>query len=236
MRPVLSYSLLLCVKAVSRAFYRHELTWVETPEPDPWEGLRVVALLNHTSLYEPLFTACVPNRFLRQVARHGVVPAAAKTMHRPLIGPFFRLVARHVVPVTRERDETWKRFLERASEDRALAVILPEGRMMRRDGLDAEGGPMTVRGGIADLLRAAPGGGLLLAYSGGLHHVQAPGELLPRPFRRLRIRAERLEVADYRERILAEAGEEGFKEAVKRDLERRRDLYCPLVRPASSPA
>ena len=55
--------------------------------------------------------------------------------------------------------------------------------MKRRNGLDSQGQPMTVRGGIADILEAIPSGPMLIAYSGGLHHVQAPGETLPAVFR-----------------------------------------------------
>jgi hypothetical protein len=89
---------------------------------------------------------------------------------------------------------------------------------------------MTVRGGIADVLEATPRGRMLLAYSGGLHHVQAPGERLPRLFKTIRMRFECLEVEPYRERLLAEGGVKGFRRAVVADLERRRDRYCRLDR------
>jgi hypothetical protein len=82
-----------------------------------------------------------------------------------------------------------------------------------------------VRGGIADLLRAIPTGGMLLAYSGGLHHVQHPGELLPRPFKTVRLRLELLDIAHYRDALIEEHGRHGFKLAVIRDLEARRDLH-----------
>jgi hypothetical protein len=111
-----------------------------------------------------------------------------------------------------------------------MVLILPEGRMMRRNGLDANGQPMTVRGGIADILDALPSGRMLLAYSGGLHHVQAPGELLPRPFRRLWLHLEVVEIADYRaERQREATSDAGFKRAVVGDLERRRDVHCPTA-------
>ena len=69
---------------------------------------------------------------------------------------------------------------------------------------------------------------MLIAYSGGLHHVQAPGEHMPRLFRTVRMNFERLEIADYRaERRSAAGTEAAFKRAVVDDLERRRDLNCP---------
>jgi hypothetical protein len=37
-----------------------------------------------------------------------------------------------------------------------MVLMAPEGRMKRADGLDAHGQPMTVRGGIADILEVVP--------------------------------------------------------------------------------
>lgn len=227
MRRVLIYGLLRGIKALSRFFYYHDMRWVGEVPADPWSALRLVAILNHTSLFEPLFAGGVPNRFLWDVANRAVAPVAEKTVDRPLVGQFFRRVAAHVEPVTRERDESWDRFVRRAAEPGRLAVILPEGRMKRPTGRDAHGEPMTVRGGIADLLLEIPDGRMLLAYSGGLHHVQAPGEPLPRPFRVLRMRLEAVDIEEYRDRLLAEEGRTGFKAGVIRDLTRRRDRYCP---------
>ncbi len=220
-----NYPLLLGVKALSRFFYRIDLDWVEQPAKDPWADLRVIAILNHTSLYEPLFAGGVPNRLLHEIARRGVVPVAEKTLRRPLVGRFFSLVAPDVVPVTRQRDASWQELVDRIGP-RSLVIIAPEGRMKRLTGLDADGNPMTVRGGIADVLRGIPAGRMLLAYSGGLHHVQAPGELLPRLFKRLAMRFELLDIAAYRARLQAEAGRHGFKQAVIQDLEARRDRHC----------
>ena len=151
---------------------------------------------------------------------------ADKTAQRPLVGRFFRLVAEDVVPITRQRDDTWERFIAQASQPDAVVVILPEGRMKRKTGLDLSGNPMTIRGGIADIIRAVPDGRMLLCYSRGLHHIQAPGELLPRLFRTVKARLETVDLPIYREKLLESAGEEGFKRAVVEDLSRRRDLYC----------
>jgi len=109
----------------------------------------------------------------------------------------------------------------------AMVVILPEGRMKRANGLDSERRPMTVRGGIADILESIGEGRMLLAYSGGLHHVQVPGERWPRLFRTIRMRLEVLDLGAYHRELLAQAGPEGFKKAVIADLERRRDRNCP---------
>lgn len=226
MRSYVVFLLLLAVKLASRALFRVRLEWIEQ-DPDPWSDLRVLAMLHHTSLFEPVFAALAPNRLLWQIAAHGVVPIADKTARRPLVGRFFHFVARHVVPVTRERDHTWTGFLERIADPRALIVILPEGRMMRRSGLDARGDPMTIRGGIADILLGVPDGRLLLAYSQGLHHVHAPGDRWPRLFRRIVLRAEVVDIPGYRAALLERHGVDGFKAAVIADLTRRRDACCP---------
>lgn len=227
MHSVFVYLVLRVVKAASRLLYHHDMRWIGDVPRDPWADLRLVVILNHTSLYEPLFAGGVPNRFLWSVARRAVVPVAEKTATRPLVGRFFSRVAAEVEPVTREHDHTWERFVNRAREPGRLAVLLPEGRMKRRDGLDRHGEPMTIRGGVADLIREISDGRMLLAYSGGLHHVQAPGDTCPSLFEVIRMRLESLGIADYRSRLMAEAGEEGFKGAVIRDLTRRRDTHCP---------
>lgn len=251
MRAYATLPLLLAIKGVSRLLFRFEVGWVGDPPPDPWDGIRILAILNHTSLFEPILAGAAPVGLLRQVARHGVAPIARKTARRPIVGRFFRLVARQVVPITRERDETWEEVLARIDDPEAMVVILPEGRMRRRTGLDAHGEPLTIRGGIADILDSVRDGRMLLVYSGGLHHVHAPGDALPRPFRTVRLKLESVPIAAYRAARAAEAAEtakaavpaaaaqasggmrNGFKAAVIADLTRRRDRHCP-TRPHTS--
>lgn len=228
LRRLLSYGVLLGCRAFSKGFYRTRVSWVAPPPPDPWDGIRLIALLNHTSLMEWLFAAVPPHRFLWAVANRAVLPVADVTLSRPVVGWTLRLLAHRVIPVTRERDATWSAVLASIGAD-SLLVIMPEGRMKRRNGLDKHGQPMTVRGGIADILAAMDRGRMLLAYSGGLHHVQAPGDRLPRLFKVLRVGLEVVEIADYM-RLLDEApGTPAFKQAVKTDLERRRDRHCPAL-------
>jgi len=228
-RSYLVFLLLVLVKVSSRLFYRVEMQWIGDPPADRWRHIRLVAVLNHTSLYEPLFTGGVPLSFLWRIARHGVVPIAQKTTVRPLIGRFYKLIAARVISITRERDESWDKVLAHVDPD-AMVTLLPEGRMKRATGLDAAGQRMTVRGGIADILEALGAGRMLLAYSGGLHHVQAPGERFPRLWKTIRMRLELVDIASYRAALLAKAGAAGWKRAVIEDLERRRDQLCPCDR------
>jgi len=227
-RSYLAFALLVGVKLFARAFYRIDMRWIGDPPPDRWRHIRLLAVLNHTSLFEPLFAGGVPFSFLWRIARHGVLPIAQKTAVRPLVGHFYKLIAARVISITRERDESWEKVLAHVDPD-AMVALLPEGRMKRATGLDATGKPMTVRGGIADILESIGAGRMLLAYSGGLHHVQAPGERFPRLWKTIRMRLELVDIAAYRAALLANAGAAGWKRAVVEDLERRRDLLCPCA-------
>lgn len=224
MRSLIVFVLLLAIRAASRVFYRHEVTWVGEAPVERWKDLRLVALLNHTSLFELLYLGDAPFSLLWAIASRGVIPAAQKTVERPLVGLLYRLVASQVVSITRERDHTWTALLAAIRPD-GLVVMAPEGRMMRESGLDSTGRQMSIRGGIADVLQALGSGGFLLAYSGGLHHVQVPGRF-PRIFKTVRLRLERIDVAAYVRSLGEGLDLDGFKRAVKDDLRRRRDLYC----------
>ena len=233
MRSYVVFLVLLAVKLFSRLFYRLEVQWIGKELPEPWRNNRVTAILNHTSLYEALFTGVCPNHFLWRLARHGVAPIAEKTAKRAVVGRFYSLVAARVISITRERDETWSQVLREIDPD-AMVIILPEGRMKRATGLDAQGKPMTVRGGVADILEASSEGRMLIAYSGGLHHVHTPGERFPHLFKTIRVAIEVVDIAEYRAARLAEGGAKGFRRAVVNDLERRRNLICPPLEAMSS--
>jgi len=224
LRSVAVFSLLTYLKFLSRIFYKPDFGWIGPTPDDPWANIRLVIFLNHTSLFEPVFLGGVPKRFIWRLAAHGVIPAADKTTGRPFVGLLFRLIAHHVIPITRQRDHTWFEVLNRI-DPKSMVVIAPEGRMKRETGLDLQGNRMTVRGGVADILLAMQQGRMLIAYSGGLHHVQIPGRI-PNLFETVRMRIENLEIADYVVEQMAKGGAEEFKRKVIRDLESRRDLHC----------
>jgi hypothetical protein len=230
LRSAIVFTLLYSLKILSRIFYRHDWSFVGTIPPKPWKRLNLVVFLNHTSLFEPLFLGVPPANFIWRLAAHGVVPAADKTTDRPLVGMIFRFIAHQVIPITRQRDDTWTQVLSTIEPD-SMVAIAPEGRMKRANGLDLHGKPMTVRGGVADILLALRKGRMLLAYSGGLHHVQIPGHI-PNVFRTVRLRVEVLEIEDYINEMMKDGGPEQFKRNVIRDLEWRRDHYCPEEKPA----
>jgi 1-acyl-sn-glycerol-3-phosphate acyltransferase len=233
-RAIVVFALLIVLRTVSRIFFRHEVFWVGEPLSS-WSRVRILVGLNHTSLYEPLYAGALSVPLLWRIARHGVVPLADKTSRRPLVGLFFKFLAQDVVSVTRKDDHTWEKVLAKV-DPQSIVVVFPEGRMKRADGLDAEGRPMTVRGGIADILSAVPSGKMLIGYSGGLHHVQVPGQLLPRLFRTLRLGFEAVDIPGYRADILSRTDASGFKRAVVEDLQERRDLHCREVVPDAADA
>jgi hypothetical protein len=224
-KAVITFALLIAVNTAARVFFKLKNEWI-TPEPENYAlNTRIIAILNHTSLYEPLIAGFAPYNLLWKFARHGLLPVAEKTMKRG-IGLFFRLLVRHPIVVTRQRDKTWYNVLNKV-DSKAITIILPEGRMKRADGLDSEGREMTIRGGIADILDVLPDGRMLMVYSGGLHHIQVPGELLATPFKTVRVRMEMIDIPTYKEDLKRDYPDLKFRGAVIADLTRRRDEYCP---------
>lgn len=227
---LLRLTCLSAVKILSVCFYRIQLRWEQgaAPTQQEWSRLKLGILLNHTSLFEPILLGGMPWALLWQMAKRGVFPIADLTFQRPFVGRFYTALG-NATPVTRVRDESWDSFMASVQHD-SLVLILPEGRMKRRNGLDKDGQAMTVRGGVADILMSIPDGLMLVAVSGGLHHIQAPGEGFPRLFRRAFISADFMEVASFVLPKLAScsaspSGEpaHAFKQAVIDDLTQRRD-------------
>jgi hypothetical protein len=225
MRTLLIFTVLLSIKVFSRLFYLHRQRWIDPVPAKRWADIRLIVLLNHTSLFEWLFAGAAPAHFLWRIARHAVIPAAQKTIDRPVVGRFFKLLAQHVIPITRQPDETWTQLLGRV-DPKGMVLILPEGRMMRPTGLDVEGRPMNVKGGVADILEAIPDGRLLFAYSAGLHHIQAPGDRLPRLFRRVEMSFENLDIETYKRELVTRPDGHSLKKAMKLDMERRKALWA----------
>jgi hypothetical protein len=222
-----SYGALLAAKYLSRSLWHVRTEWVGNVPPDPWQDVRLIAVLHHTSLAEGLYLPAVPDRVLRRMARHGVAPIAMETMDRGIEGRIFRLMVPHPVPITRRRDHSWSRVLAELDDPESLVVLCPEGRMMRPNGRDKTGAHMTIKRGVADVIRALGRGRMILAYSGGLHHVLPPAAIVPRAFQPVVVRIESVDIGPY----ITELAREGssFVDAVVRDLTARRDLHTPIA-------
>jgi len=226
LRIYISFLLLLLCWLFAKLFYRMHRQWVTAPPQQAWEDVRVIVLLNHTSLYEWLLISAVPLSFVYQIAKNAVIPIADITTNRPFIGAFFKLLTRQVIPISRKADDTWKQVLS-SIDTQSIVIILPEGRMMRENQLDKNGKPMTVRGGIADILSCVEEGNLLIGYSGGLHHVQTPGQTLPKLFKHINLGLEQVDIVAYKQSLPTAVPD--FKRAVIQDLNQRRDTYVSQV-------
>lgn len=223
MRILISFSVMMLTKAFSTLFYKLELKWISEIKND-FDRIRIIVFLNHTSLYEPLFIRVLPTWFIFRLARKMVAPGADKTLNRPIVGFFWKLLSPGMISITRKRDSSWTKFLEKIKR-RSIIVIAPEGRMKRESGFDKDGKPMTVRSGVADIIEASSEGRIAIAYSGGLHHVQHPGERLPRLFKTIKMNLEVLEIEDYKKQFTTEGIE--LKKEIVADLEARLKRNCP---------
>lgn len=225
MKSLISYFFLLCIKYFSSIFYRFEIGWPATKIK--WGKVRLIIFLHHTSLYEFLYLGFLPNHFLRKLSKRMVAPAADKTLNRPLVGFFFKLFSPGMIPITRKRDDSWGNFLESTYDD-SIILIAPEGRMKRKTGLDLDGNKMTVKPGVVDILAGLHSGQMVIAYSGGLHHVQVPDEGLPNLFKTLKMNLEAFDIAEYKEKFSAASGTEIWKKSVLNDLQMRLETKVPV--------
>ncbi len=232
MKSLLSLAILFGVRIFAKTFYRFEVKWLtptsKAKQEENWKDIRLLVFLNHTSLYEPLYVAVPPASFIFKLSRKMVAPGADKTLKRPLVGAFWRFMGPGLISISRKRDKTWKAFME-AIKNHSIIVIAPEGRMKRANGLDLNGRPMTVRSGVADILEQLEEGRVLIAYSGGLHHIQVPGQKLPRLFKKIKMNLEVLDVKDYKNSF--EGSGVQWKRAVVNDMQWRLENNCPKFRP-----
>jgi 1-acyl-sn-glycerol-3-phosphate acyltransferase len=219
----LSAAIVFTVKALSRLFFRTRAIWLTPMKDIKWEKVNLIVVLNHTSLFEPLFISALPNYIIWRAIKRLVVPVADITLNRPFVGRIFRLMAPNAVAITRKRDDSWVEFMNKI-KDNALILIFPEGRMKRADGLDKFGKPMNVKAGIVDILEKLNSGKMVVAYSGGLHHVQKPGDWHLRLFQTIQIKFEQIDIAEYKVQM---SGTE-FRTNVVRDLETRMKKHCSL--------
>ena len=210
------FSLLACFKLMVMLLYRFEQQWLSTTHKQAWNEVNFIIFLNHTSLFEPLFIRLAPMGFLWRIANNLVVPGADITMARPIIGKIYRTLIPGCIPITRKKDLSWQNFLEHVENDK-INAILPEGRMMRKSGLDKDGQPMSIRSGFIDILQKLDRGKILFVYSGGLHHIQAPGDKLPKLFKRIKVNLEIIDLIEYKQQFNCQ-DEQEFKAQVMADV------------------
>ena len=226
MQKIIGFAILSFVKIFSHLFYRGEFKWI-TPAPEkPWDDARLMVFLNHTSLFEPLFIQQLSFSFLWKLVARANVPGADITLNRPLVGRFWKLMFPNISSVTRKKDHSWDNYLKSIRPD-SLILIAPEGRMKRPSGLDKFGKPMTVKGGVADILENINEGAMILCLSGGLHHVQTPGQHLPRLFKTIRMNLAYFDIKDYKDQFQSFSQRER-KIKITQDMQAQLEKNCPI--------
>ncbi|MFB1015018.1 MAG: 1-acyl-sn-glycerol-3-phosphate acyltransferase [Alteromonadaceae bacterium] len=205
-------------------FYRFEQQWISPEDKQQWDKVNFIIFLNHTSLFEPLFLRLAPFSFLWRIASDLLVPGADITMARPIIGKIYRILIPGCIPITRKKDDSWDHFLSHVDNEKVNA-ILPEGRMKRRGGLDKTGQPMSIRGGVVDILQRLDKGEILFVYSGGLHHIQAPGDKFPRLFKTIKVNLELIDLPTYKQQFSSDNVE--FRQQVLTDISQRLSTRIP---------
>ena len=223
-RSLISFLMLLMIKSAALLFYRFKIGWPS--KRIDWDNIRLIVFLNHTSLYEFLFLGFLPVSFLRQLSKRMVAPGADKTLNRPLVGIFFKLFSPGMTPITRKRDDTWAQFLD-SIYDNSIIIIAPEGRMKRKTGFDLDGNKMTVKSGVVEVLTGLDKGQMVIAYSGGLHHVQIPDEGLPKLFKTLKMNLEVFGIEEYKTGFAETPGSPEWKKSALEDLQNRLETKVP---------
>lgn len=225
MQKIIGFCILASVKILSHLFYRGKFQWI-TPTPKrPWKSARLMVFLNHTSLYEPLFIQALSFSFLWQLVDRANVPGADVTLNRPIVGRFWKLMLPNISSISRKRDDSWHNYLK-SIKPNSIIVIAPEGRMKRPNGLDKFGKPMTVRGGVADILEDLNDGAMILCLSGGLHQVQAPGQHFPRLFKRIEMNLAYFNIVEYKKNF-ADLNPRERKLKITQDLQKHLEENCP---------
>ena len=228
---VLRFLTLSFAKNVINLLYRFDVKKIGDWPEKPWKNVRIMILLNHTSLTEGILGSQMPYSYLWALSTRGNIPGADDTLKRPYVGAILKFIAPKVIGITRKYDESWSRFLASIQPHETI-IFMPEGRMKRPTGLDKHGQKMTVKRGVVDVLLSMKTGSMFFLYSGGLHHVQAPGQGLPHFFKTISVGFEVTRIEDY----LASFSTAGVAPTLEvlqaeiiKDLEKRRDIHCNLI-------
>ncbi len=223
---IFRFLLLLLIKLITRIFYHFEIEWI-SGKLKSYKDQKVFLLINHTSLFEPIFIGAFPIPLLWEISRRFAYPIAQKTLNRPIAGFTFKLLSPITLPLTKNRDKAWRNFMRVITSGKYLIGFAPEGRMRRANGLDKDGKPMSMMGGVVDILEHTKSGNILFLFSGGLHHVQIPGEGAPNLFKKIHLALDSKPIEEYISEVQAKYGSEDLRKGILADLEHRRDTLCP---------
>ena len=225
MQKIISFSLLSGIKIFSHLFYSGKFNWLTPIPAQPWDDAKLVVFLNHTSLYEPLYLQHLSFAFIWKLVGRINIPGADTTLSRPIVGRFWKLMLPNISSISRKKDDSWIKYLKSIRPD-SFILIAPEGRMKRPGGLDKTGKPMNVKGGVADILENIDEGAMIVCLSGGLHHIQSPGQHFPRLFKPIQMNLAYLDIKEYKERFQSLSLRER-KIKITQDLQNRLVKDCP---------
>ena len=214
-RRVFVFCTLSLIKTIGHVLFSFNVKTTNGKALD-WDSFKVVAWINHTSLYDVFLICLFPYKFLWKASKTCMTPIAEKTIKRPLLGLIFKNLTSKKTFVSQKRDDSWAQFLE-SIEDSSIVALFPEGRMKRKNGLDKNGKELSIRGGIADILQKRTDGKMLIIYSGGMHHIQAPGEKWPKLFQTIHARLESADITDYKKSISLKTPSDLSKKIVKQE-------------------
>lgn len=217
----LRFLFLALLKTLGYLFYPAKFNWISKGRGD-WDQVSLVLVLNHTSLFEFVYSIALPYRFLWQLSRKLVMPVADVTLKKPISGFIFSRLAPKTISLSRKRDNSWLHFLSQISEN-DICIFMPEGQMKRRNGLDKHGKPMMVKLGVYELLKKYRGKNMVIVYSKGLRHILAPGGKVPKIFKKIEANLEFLEVDKYLDQ---HSHHKHLGPFIAKDLQERRDRYC----------
>jgi hypothetical protein len=72
-------------------------------------------------------------------------------------------------------------------------------------------------------------GQMLITYSGGLHHVQVPGEGWPKLFKKLKMNVEVMDITAYKTSFSGQQGAAEWRKQMLADLQHRLETKPPAM-------
>lgn len=225
MKYILSFIVLFKLKLFTHLLYKVKIQYLNSSEKEIFNNqLKAIIFFNHTSLYEILFIGAIPFFFLWKFTTRMVAPGADKTLNRPLVGKFWKLAFPQMTSISRKRDHTWDEFKSQI-QGFSIVTIAAEGRMKRENGLDLDGNKMSVKSGNIDIIEMLGKGNMVFAYSGGLHHVQFPGQTIPKILKIIKMNIEVVDIENYKKQFTHNG--ELDRKGMLCDLQKRLETKCP---------
>ena len=125
LRRILAFFILASIKTVGRLLFSFNVEH-QGEQRVAWSEVRLIAWLNHTSLYDVFLISVIPYRTLWRASKDCLTPIAEKTYRRPVVGFIFRNLTMSKSSVSQKRDDTWSQFLGSITHA-SMVALFPEG-------------------------------------------------------------------------------------------------------------